>query len=526
MKKNIKILLIIISCISIKSYSQELIVNGDFETNDFTGWEINNCNLQTDPATGSYNGNIKNGYGFIKQTITVTPNKLYSVSFKYKTFNGSATNSINASIKNSADDSVIASSVNFDLTTLSYISESFSFTPTNGVTSVYFQIFKNNDPGGNNAIKLDDVSIMINTSESSKLIDPATPVNQQPQGNVPGDWEIEFSDEFNGSASSTPNTDRWMVSESTKSRGLNNRDPAISDWWWKKDNVSINGVGQLELEGEKFDHNTMHCGSVETRNLYEPTYGYFEVRIKIAETAKANHTAFWFQGHNQGNVDNSAEDGVEIDVFESAWVSNKVNTVLHYDGYGANHVSYSVPYNAPNLHVGYHTFGLHWTKDFLQTYYDGVPVTSTNSTKVFPIVTNKSAAHFGDKLVPQIPEWLWLSVGASFGDGDFGSQPTGTLSVAKIDWVRAYKSNESLNVEDNFTVKDFILYPNPVKDFVTIETKAEEFKITVFDLNGKILHKSNNSKSTKIDIKTFNNGLYFFKISSKKRTKVYKVIKN
>ena len=523
--KKIKILIIL--CFSISCYGQELIVNGGFENNNFTGWITNNCNIQSDPATGSYNGNIKNGFGYIKQTFTVVPNNTYNVSFKYKTFNGSATKAIKADIKNSVDNSIIASSVNFDLSTTSYISESFSFTPANGITSVYFEISKTTDSGGNNAIKIDDVSIMVHSLASqSNLIDPATPTNQKPTGTVSGDWEIEFSDEFNETSISVPNTNRWIISESTKSRGLSNRDPAISDWWWKKDNVKVNGQGQLELEGEKFDHNTMHCGSVETKNLYEPTYGYFEVRIKIAETAKANHTAFWFQGHNQGNVDSSAEDGVEIDVFESAWVTNNVKTVLHYDGYGNSSKSYAVPYNTPNLHTGYHIFGLHWTPDFLQTYYDGVPVTSTNSTKVFPIVTNKSSKNFGDKLVPQIPEWMWLSVGASFGDGDFGNQPLGTLSVAKIDWVRAYKLKDPLSNSKITLENSFSLYPNPTQDFVKIQTQEKEYKLIIYDVNGKTLHSSLNSDSRKISIKKYQNGIYFFKITSNKKTKIYKVLKN
>ncbi|QNM84323.1 family 16 glycosylhydrolase [Polaribacter pectinis] len=445
--KEIRILILLLT-VSISVNGQELITNGGFETGDFTGWTTNNCSIQANPATGAYNSNLKNSSASIKQTVTVVPGTLYNVSFKYRTFTGTATIDINATIKNNVNDAIIATSPNFDLTATSYITETFSFTPATGVTSVYFEISKGYDASGNNAIKLDDVSI-INDGYTPPpvLIDPDTAVGQLPFGSVPGSWELEFSDEFNGSASPTPNTDRWVESVSANSRAPRPFQ-GVDDWWWRQDHVSVNGSGQLELKASKFDSNTMYCGSVETIGLYEPTYGYFEARIEIANTQKGNHTAFWMQGHNQGNVNDSGADGAELDFFESAWITNKTKAVVHYDGYGSDHMAYTVPYNTPNIHSGYHTFGAHWTSTTIDIYYDGVKVTSTSINKPFPFSTDPAN---GNPLVPQVPEWLWLSVGASFGDGTFNLQPIGDLSVAKVDWVRAYKSVElpSSNIVTN-----------------------------------------------------------------------------
>lgn len=75
---------------------------------------------------------------------------------------------------------------------------------------------------------------------------------------------------------------------------------------------------------------------MDSKNLYEPTYGYLEARIKVAETSKGKHTAFWLQAHNQGNVDNSGADGAEIDNFESTWVSNNLGIAIHFDGHGTS----------------------------------------------------------------------------------------------------------------------------------------------------------------------------------------------
>jgi len=359
---------------------------------------------------------------------------------------------------------------------------------------------------------------------SAQNIDTQTPLNSVPLINNDADtWVLDWTDEFNGTEI---NLNKWLVSVSTKSRAPR-VDKGIADWWWKADNAFLDGAGNLVLRGEKKDHNTMHCGSVETRDIYEPLYGYLEARIKIAETAKANHTAFWMQGHTMENVDNSAADGAEIDIFESAWTSNSVKTVVHYDGYGAQKKSLSVPYNTPNIHSGYHVFGLHWTATSMQTYYDGVEVISTNVNKPFPITTDPRN---GNPLVPQVAEWLWLSVGASFGDGDFVNQPVGILSDALVDYVRVWKLNDgSLSTSDKVTLATgFKIYSNPANKIVNIHPpiNVDKYNLVIYDQLGRLIQNTSENKTTAIDVSNFSKGLYCFKIQSYLGHKTFKIIVN
>ena len=351
----------------------------------------------------------------------------------------------------------------------------------------------------------------------SSFVDPATPINSQPIG-VSGNWDLDFSDEFNDTEI---NSSKWTVSVSTKSRAPR-ANLGVTDWWWKLDNAFLNGTGDLVLRGTKVDNNTMYCGSVESRNLYEPTFGYLEARILIAETSKGNHTAFWLQGSNQGNVDNSAADGAEVDIFESAWVNNTTKAVVHFDGYGANKKNHTIPFNTPNLHNGYHVFGLHWTASTMDIYYDGVKVVSTNSNKPLPFTVDPN----GYPLVPQVPEWLWLSVGASFGDGDFQSQTVGTLSDALVDYVRVYKSASTLGIEDHALSENFNIFPNPARNLVTIKSQEPNYTLKVFDLNGRVLINSKNSKSATIDVSAFTQGVYLFQILSNQANSTYRIIVN
>ncbi|MCB0469766.1 MAG: T9SS type A sorting domain-containing protein, partial [Flavobacteriaceae bacterium] len=82
-------------------------------------------------------------------------------------------------------------------------------------------------------------------------------------------------------------------------------------------------------------------------------------------------------------------------------------------------------------------------------------------------------------------EWLWLSVGASFADGDFQNQPIGTLSDALVDYVRVYKSSETLGARKSRLERAFYLYPNPAKHSVHIKTNEPNYTLDIYDLNGR-----------------------------------------
>ena len=261
-------------------------------------------------------------------------------------------------------------------------------------------------------------------------IDPNTLQNIRPNNSSIGShWTLNFSDEFNNN---TLNTSKWTALNSSKSRAPR-PNLGITDWWWKKENVSLKS-GNLVLKVEKQDANTMYCGSINSKNKYESKYGYIEARIKIADATKGTHTALWLQGNNMGNIDGTGMDGAEIDVFESAWVANFTKSVVHIDGYGAHHQSNTKRFGTPNIHEGYHIWGLHWAPNFMKIYYDGKLMV----TYAAPL------------WIPQAKEYLWLSNGASFGfpkgSKNFIDAPVGFLTNAYVDYIRVWKEDTSANV--------------------------------------------------------------------------------
>lgn len=309
-------------------------------------------------------------------------------------------------------------------------------------------------------------------------------------------WVLDFSDEFNGEA---VNTSKWNIDNSTRSRAARPK-LGIQAWMWKSDNVSVDN-GNLVLKVSKPNSTTMYCGSINSSNKYMTKYGYFEARIKIAEAAKGTHTAFWLQGPEMWKVDGTANDGAEIDIFESAWLEDYTKSVVHIDGYGADHKANTKKYNTSGIHSGYHTFAMHWTTEFMKIYYDG-----------------KLKVTYSDpQWVVKSDEYLWLSDGASFGyEGDqFTSQPLGELTNAYVDYIRVWKYDP--NSGDGNLVNDGA-FNMIASTFWSISSSDIILSENVFPLDGSVYCLMPNVSSTRfirqtIDVEEGAN--YHFKMTGR-----------
>lgn len=267
---------------------------------------------------------------------------------------------------------------------------------------------------------------------SQNFIDPATPAGALPMNvNIGEGWVLDFSDEFNGNA---VDPGKWQILHSTKTRAPR-PDIGVADWRWLPENVEVRD-GNLVFNVVKLSHNSMSCGSINSNGLYETTYGYFEVRMKVGDVKKGTHSAFWLQSNDMSTVTGNAHNGAEIDVFESAWDADFVKCVVHIDGYGKDKQANTIKFDTPGLFADYQVWGFHWTEHFMRIYYNGNPV----------------AHYWEDKWIVRSPEFLWLSNGASFGlQGNqyFIDHPIGHLTETYVDYIRVWKQNPSGNDVNN-----------------------------------------------------------------------------
>jgi len=81
------------------------------------------------------------------------------------------------------------------------------------------------------------------------------------------------------------------------------------------------------------------------------------------------------------------------------------------------------------------------------------------------------------------------------------------------------------SIEENS--EPIIIYPNPTSDFVHITGLKDNYKVEVYDANGKLITMLNNPNSSEdINMENCKNGVYFFKIKTKNQTFVQTIILN
>lgn len=292
------------------------------------------------------------------------------------------------------------------------------------------------------------------------LISPQLPnkldLGKPPQGkviNLEEDFELVWKDEFDGDKL---DESKWGFS-----------------WWiterkggyWHEDMVSVRD-GNLVIRAEYLEEPPVggrydeareklgckefkpgwYTGKVTSRDKYDQCYGYFEVRC-ILPAATGMWSAFWMMNEGVYNVNNSGEDGTEIDVFESFyykdnwWGNDAISTGIHYDGYGEGHHGEAVGkmFIANNPYEEYNTYGVEWNEKEYIFYINGVETARTSAGGV-----------------SKNPEYLLLSCEFAGENGVQSSDRHGTGEIwktpeknwpaeFKVDYVRCYQYKELCN---------------------------------------------------------------------------------
>ncbi|WP_396167208.1 T9SS type A sorting domain-containing protein [Flavobacterium sp.] len=79
---------------------------------------------------------------------------------------------------------------------------------------------------------------------------------------------------------------------------------------------------------------------------------------------------------------------------------------------------------------------------------------------------------------------------------------------------------------NNIKSDEFVIYPNPVKDYLTIKGNTVVNKVTVFNSLGQILFEKNqNNSEFSIDLSNLSSGNYYVKVESDDKKQILKVIK-
>lgn len=207
--------------------------------------------------------------------------------------------------------------------------------------------------------------------------------------------------------------------------------------YWSPDQVFTEN-GNLIIQTQYIDNEGQsgyYCGDLSwlTRRS---TYGYYEIRCQV-EDIRGAWSAFWLMPDDIGQMAQKAQDGCEIDIFESA-VRSKVQNTLHFDGYtdSEKHVT-----RVDDLYDGFHTFALDWKKDSMKFYYDNQllwEITDPDLISQSPVrlIVSTEIGGKQQESGPEPSRWFWLGCGV-ITDAD------NTLpSRFVVDYIRVYDNGE------------------------------------------------------------------------------------
>ena len=114
-----------------------------------------------------------------------------------------------------------------------------------------------------------------------------------------GTWELFWSDEFDGAASSPPDSAKWVHDVGGDGWG-NNQLEYDTD---STNNVRLTGDGFLEIRAvrEPFEGKEYTSGRIKTKDRFAHSYGRYEAKIKLP-AGQGLWPAFWMLGANFDDV--------------------------------------------------------------------------------------------------------------------------------------------------------------------------------------------------------------------------------
>ncbi len=241
----------------------------------------------------------------------------------------------------------------------------------------------------------------------------------------PSGYDLVFADEFNGS---TLDTMKW---QSRYPWGRNHNHKA----YMSDDALSFNGESLVITATDTPNGNKdFTSGAISTGyNKFRFSQGYVEARID-QPSQPGSWTAFWM-------LDNGWPP--EIDIMEFP-IRNNGDTYAYKTNYhwrsGGNNNSIGTPDHFPggNLASGYHRYGLRWTNNKLEFYFDGRKIREFNNNGAVSdmtgayLILNYAVANnssWGGELPNTVNPSTWSNTG----------------NKMRIDWVRVYQREDDMD---------------------------------------------------------------------------------
>lgn len=241
------------------------------------------------------------------------------------------------------------------------------------------------------------------------------------------DWQLVWSDEFEGVEGESPDTDNWTYDIGRGQNGWGNQE--LQYYTDRPENAALDGEGNLVITArrESFNGADYTSARIKTQGLFDQGYGRFEARLKTP-FGPGIWPAFWMLGSNFDTV--GWPQSGEIDVMElRGQEPSKIAGSLHGPGYSAgNAISRSFTLSNARFDTEYHVFAIEWFEDRIDYYVDDVR---------YQRITREDVEDEGEWVFNQ-PFFMILNIAVG---GNYVGPPSDQTPLPQemvIDYVRVY----------------------------------------------------------------------------------------
>ena len=241
-------------------------------------------------------------------------------------------------------------------------------------------------------------------------------------------WQLTWSDEFDGAAGTLPDATKWNYDIGTGNSGWGNNE--LEYYTSRPQNISMDGNGNLVITAikESYQGSSYTSARIKTKGILEQQYGRFEARLKTP-FGQGLWPAFWMLGNN---VDTAAWPLCgEIDIMElRGQTPSSIQSTIHGPGYsGNNGISGTNILINSRYDNQFHLFAVEWDENKIDFFVDSY---------LFKRI-EKSEVETKGQWIYDHPFFLILNVAVG---GNFVGSPSSITPFPQsmiIDYVRVYK---------------------------------------------------------------------------------------
>lgn len=236
-------------------------------------------------------------------------------------------------------------------------------------------------------------------------------------------WQLTWSDDFDGSAGELPDASKWAFDLGTGDGGWGNQE--LQSYTNVPENVSLDGEGNLVITAIK-SGNSFTSARIKTQGLFSQKYGRFEARLKTPY-GPGLWPAFWMLGENIESV--GWPQCGEIDIMElRGQKPDVIQGTIHGPGYsGGNSITKGYALINGRYDADYHTFAVEWDADKIDFFVDDY---------LYQRIENSDAP---GQWVYNQPFYVILNVAVGGNYVGFPTSQTPFPQKMIIDYVRVYK---------------------------------------------------------------------------------------